>query len=188
MCTCARVFFLIQIDRMLRRLCAHYNYTHLRNVGSLYWRGGCNQRSLCHTHTRTRTHLTFLQRLATHLFALESNLGMKKISQVYTHSHTQTHSHIQRKHHCHHRHHQWQLLSYHQICHHHHYHHHLHRCMLMAAIFVYYFSQEIVKYKSICMCMHLHTHTHPHREITVSLIWTFANPHTIFKFMLRLRK
>lgn len=82
MCVC--VFFLIQIDRMLRRLCAHYNYTHLRNVGSRCWRGGCNQRSLC----QTRTHLTFLQRLATHLFALESNLRMKKISQVHTHTHT----------------------------------------------------------------------------------------------------
>lgn len=78
MCVC--LFFLIQIDRMLRRLCAHYNYTHLRNAGSRCWRRGCNQRSLSRTHTHARadthTHLTFLQRLATHLFALESNARM----------------------------------------------------------------------------------------------------------------
>lgn len=59
------MFFLIQIDRMLRRMCAHYNYTPLRNAGSRCWRRGCNQRSLSFIHT----HLTFFQRLATHLFS-----------------------------------------------------------------------------------------------------------------------
>lgn len=41
-----------------------------------------------HSRTHTRTHLTFLQRLATRVFALEFNLRLKKISQENTQAHT----------------------------------------------------------------------------------------------------
>lgn len=48
-----------------------------------------------HTRTQIRTHLTFLQRLATHLFALESNLRMKKSQKQTLSHHTCTHTHTQ---------------------------------------------------------------------------------------------
>ena len=139
-------FFLIQIDRMLRRLCAHYNYTHFRNVGSRCSRRGCNQRSHMHTYTHTPD-----------ILAKISNTPLcSGIQSEDEENKSGGHTHTQRKHHCHHSHHQRQLLSYHQICHRHHYHHHIYRCMFLAGIFVYSFFKELLKHiLSARECTHI---------------------------------